>query len=88
MALVRIHTGHTALCDLEDAAAQADRVSFAKVASIFTPPLADAEATHDTEKAPRGSGSNPGSQLTGGVLIHGCASRARPGTEGRKAPST
>ena len=45
VALVRIHTGHAALCDLEDAAAQADRVSFAKVASIFTPPLADAGST-------------------------------------------
>ena len=76
MAPVRIHTGHAALCDLEDAAAQADRVSFAKVASIFTPPLADAEATHDTEKAPRGSGSNPGSQLSCFFDLTGCSSVA------------
>ena len=45
VALVRIHAGHAALCDLEDAAAQADRVTFAKVASIFTQPLADAGST-------------------------------------------
>ena len=45
--LVPIHAGHAALwlCDLEDAAAQAGRVSFAKVASIFTQPLADAGST-------------------------------------------
>jgi hypothetical protein len=32
----------SAYCNLEDAAAQAGWVSFAKVASIFTQPLADA----------------------------------------------
>ena len=45
VALVRIHAGHAALCDLEDAVAQAGRVCCAKVASIFTQPLADAGST-------------------------------------------
>ena len=33
VAPVRVHAGHAALCDVEDAAAQADRMTFAKVAS-------------------------------------------------------
>ena len=45
MALVQIDAGRAALCDLGAAAVQADRVSFAKVASIFTQPLADAGST-------------------------------------------
>ena len=45
VAPVRIHAGHAALCNLEAAAAQAGWVSFAKVASIFTQPRADAGST-------------------------------------------
>ena len=45
MALVRIHAGHAALCDLEDAVKPNISVSGALVASIFTQPLADTGST-------------------------------------------
>lgn len=69
MALVRIHAGHAALCDLGAAVVRKNYVSFAKVAFRFAQHFIDAGAAHDVEKAPQAVAAIPAASSVASSIL-------------------